>query len=59
MCSMVSGSEHPTGGRRKKHKSPPATSADLLEPPRLPEHLMDGPSSDEEENEAKRPLYFD
>ena len=51
---MVSGSGHPTGGRRRKRKSPPATSADLLEPPRLSEHLMDGPSGDEEESEAKR-----
>ena len=52
---MASGSEHPTGGRRRKHKSPPATSADLLEPLRLSEHLMDSPSGDEKESEAKRP----
>ena len=49
-----SGSGHPTGGRQRKHKSPPASSAAPLAPPRLPEHLLDGPSGDEE-NEAKRP----
>ena len=50
---MASGSGHPTKGRRRKHKSPPDKPTDLLEPPRLPEHLMDDPSSDEEEREAK------
>ena len=52
---MVSGSGHPTGGRRRKPKNPAVTIAEFLEPPRLPEHLMDGPSGDEEESEAKRP----
>ena len=42
-------------GRRRKCKSPPAASADLLEPQRLTEHLTHGPSGDEEESEAKRP----
>ena len=52
---MASGSGYATGGRRRKHKSPAVAPAELLEPPRLPEHLMDGPSVDEEESEAKRP----
>ena len=36
---MASGSGHPTGGRRRKHKSPAATPAELLDPPVLPEYL--------------------
>ena len=52
---MESESGHRGGGRRRKHKNPAATSADQLDPPRLPEYLKaDGPSGDAE-NESKRP----
>ena len=47
-------SGHPTGGGRRKHKQPQLLHP--IEPPCLPEHLLDGgPSGDEEENVAKRP----
>ena len=50
-----SGSGHRTGGTRRKHKSPAASSAAPLPSPSLPDHLIDGPSGDEKENKAKRP----
>ena len=49
------GSGHPTGGRRRKYKNPAVSSAASLPLPRLPDHLVDGPSGDEKENEAKSP----
>ena len=58
---MASGSGHLTDGRRRKYKSPATRAAeeaaDLLELPILPEYLRgdDGPSGNEEENDAKRP----
>ena len=50
-----SGIGHPTGGRKRKYKNPAVSSAGSLPLPRLPDHLIDGPSCDEEESEAKRP----
>ena len=41
-------------GTGRKHKNPAASSAASLPLPRLPDHLIDGPSDDEKENEAKR-----
>ena len=53
---MVSDSAHPTGARRRKHKNAAVTAADDMEPPRLPEYLSgDGPSGDDEGNDANRP----
>ena len=50
--------DHPTAGRRRRHKSPAAGhSAPYLVPPSLPDHLRpddDGPSCKEDEKEAKR-----
>ena len=57
---MASGGGHPTTGRRRKYRSPATRVAeeatDRLEPPILPEYLKgdDGPSGDDEENDAKR-----
>ena len=52
-----------SSGRRETKKTQDLTSfiRALLEPPRLPEHLLDGPSGDEEESEAKQPrsTYLD
>ena len=50
-----SGHGHPTGGRRRKYKSPAASSAASLPLPRLPDHLVGGLSDNEKENEVKRP----
>ena len=50
-----SGRGHLTGGTRRKRKSSPALPTAPLAPPRLPEHLLDGLSGDEEESERKRP----
>ena len=49
--------EHPTQGKRRRHKSPPtATGALLLPVPRLADHLDTdvGPSDEEGGKEAKR-----
>ena len=49
--------EHPTQGRRRRHKSPPTASSALLLPvPRLADHLDTdvGPSDEEGGKEAKR-----
>ena len=49
--------DHPTQGRRRRHKSPSnASAAPLLPVPRLADHLdtNDGPSDEEGEKEAKR-----
>ena len=48
---------HPTQGRRRRHKSPANSSAAPLTPvPRLADHLdtADGPSDEEGEKDAKR-----
>ena len=44
------------GGKRRKHKNPAVSSAPSLPLPRLPDHLIGGPSCDGKENEAKRPI---
>ena len=52
-----SNAEHPTAGRRRRHKSPPALHATVALPvPRLADHLdtENGPSNEEGEKEAKR-----
>ena len=52
-----SNSEHPTAGRRRRHKSPPVLRATVALPvPRLADHLdtENGPSDEEGEKEAKR-----
>ena len=49
-----SGNRHPTGGKRRKYKNPTTSSAASLPLPSLPDHLIDCPSDDEKENEAKR-----
>ena len=49
--------EHPTAGRRRRHKSPPSLHAPVALPvPRLDDHLdtENGPSDEEGEKEAKR-----
>ena len=49
--------EHPTAGRRRRHKSPPTLHAQVALPvPRLDDHLdtEHGPSDEEGEKEAKR-----
>ena len=49
--------EHPTAGRRRRHKSPPTLQAQIALPvPRLDDHLdtEDGPSDEEGKKEAKR-----
>ena len=49
--------EHPTCGRRRRHKSPPVLHAAVaLSVPRLADHLdtENGPSDEEGEMEAKR-----
>ena len=49
--------EHPTAGRRRRHKSPPVLHATVALPaPRLADHLdtENGPSDEECEKEAKR-----
>ena len=49
--------DHPTQGRRRRHKSPSNLSAaQQLPVPRLLDHMnvADGPSDDEEEKDAKR-----
>ena len=49
--------EHPTAGRRRRHKSPPTLHAPAALPvPRLADHLdiENGPSDEEGEKEAKR-----
>ena len=49
--------DHPTQGRRRRHKSPSiATAVPLLQAPRLVDHLVDtdGPSDEEGGKEAKR-----
>ena len=50
--------DHPTAGRRRRHKSPAAGYlAPYLEPPMLPDHLRaddDGPTCSDEERGAKR-----
>ena len=49
--------DHPTQGRRRRHKSPSTISAALLLPvPRLADHLdtIGAPSDEEGEKEAKR-----
>ena len=49
--------EHPTAGRRRRHKSPPVLHATVALPvPRLADHLEteNGPSDEEGEKEAKR-----
>ena len=48
--------EHPTAGRRRRHKSPPTLHAQIALPvPRLDDHLNadDGPSDEEGKKEAK------
>ena len=42
-------------GAEESTRAPAASSAASLPLPRLPGHLIDGPSDDEKENEAKRP----
>ena len=52
-----SNAEHPTAGRRRRHKSPPALHETVALPvPRLADHLdtENGPSDEEGEKEAKR-----
>ena len=49
--------EHPTAGRRRRHKSPPTLHAHIAIPvPRLEDHLDTeyGPSDEDGEKEAKR-----
>ena len=49
--------DHPTSGRRRRHKSPPVLHATVALPvPRLADHLdtENGPSDEEGEKEAKR-----
>ena len=49
--------EHPTAGRRRRHKSPPILHAHIAIPvPRLEDHLdtENGPSDEDGEKEAKR-----
>ena len=49
--------EHPTAGRRRRHKSPPIMHAAVALPvPRLDDHddTEKGPSDEEGEKEAKR-----
>ena len=49
--------DHPTSGRRRRHKSPPALHATVALPvPRLADHIgtETGPSDEEGEKEAKR-----
>ena len=49
--------EHPTAGRRRRHKSPPTLHAQIALPvPRLDDHLDtdNGPSDEEGKKEAKR-----
>ena len=49
--------EHPTAGRRRRHKSPPVMHAQIALPvPRLDDYLdtENGPSDKEGEKEAKR-----
>ena len=49
--------DHPTAGRRRRHKSPPVLHAQTALPvPRLDDHLdaENGPSDEEGEKEAKR-----
>ena len=49
--------EHPTAGRRRRHKSPPTLHAHIVIPvPRLEDHLdtEHGPSDEDGEKEAKR-----
>ena len=49
--------EHPTAGRRRRHKSPPTLHAPIALPiPRLDDHLdtENGPSDEEGKKEAKR-----
>ena len=49
--------EHPTAGRRRRHKSPPTLHVQIgLPMPRLDDHLdvENGPSDEEGEKEAKR-----
>ena len=49
--------DHPTQGRRRRHKSPSSLpAAPLLPVPRLADHLdtKDGPSDEEGEKDAKR-----
>ena len=49
--------EHPTAGRRRRHKSPPVLHAQIALPvPRLDDHLdtEHGPSDEQGEKEAKR-----
>ena len=52
--------DHPTQGRRRRHKSPSSLpAAPLLPVPRLADHLdmNDGPSDEEGEEDAKRQRY--
>ena len=49
-----SGSGRPTGGKRRKYKSPAAQAAAPLQLPRMPDNL-NGSSEDEVENEANGP----
>ena len=49
--------DHPTSGRRRRHKSPPVLHAAVALPvPRLADHIdtENGPSDEEGEKEAKR-----
>ena len=49
--------EHPTSGRRRRYKSPPALHDTVALPvPRLADHMdiENGPSDEEGEKEAKR-----
>ena len=49
--------EHPTAGKRRRHKSPPVLHAHLAIPvPRLEDHIdtENGPSDEDGEKEAKR-----
>ena len=49
--------EHPTAGRRRRHKSPPVLHAQLAIPlPRLEDHIdtENGPSDEDGEKDAKR-----
>ena len=51
------GMDHPTQGRRRRHKSPASIpSAQSMPVPRLADHLdtFDGPSDEEGERDAKR-----
>ena len=57
LVTTESHTEHPTAGRRRRHKSPPALHATVALPvPRLADHLdtENGPSDGEGEKEAKR-----